>query len=1349
MRGPGSMGSPMAAAGGKGPGAGPKAVNTVANQFKTQLDGLMRTLNATNPNFIRCIKPNELKVPDSFDAQFVVRQLRYLGIKEVVNIRQLGFPVRRTHADFLSRYQMLLPKLPNGQSVPAMAPSKESALQLMTVIDTDKQANSYACGNTKMFMKNSVVACIEAQREKKLVLLLVKLQAMIRGWFHRKRYLRIKRVRDQLKVAMQNAEDNLAQLEEAVDLAAAMGLSHDKLIKDAKALLIKTKEMLQVKKSLLLAIEAKDVQSLKAALDRSRAITMAADHPVVQQASSLLSSLEAHAVALNTAVKSRDLAGVRAALETAKKLGLMQREAEKQAVVLLQRLEAEDATKAALSAAIASQDMSALTKAIADADGMGLDDPSVGQAKSLLAVIKEQQEVIAELRAAIEGRKSAPINAAKAHAARVRPLPLITQLVGEADAILSTLAAEAAEEEMANALTVAISSKDYQLLEAAVARAKAMPSFMSKPRGASTGWAEHTDPDTGKVYFYNATSGESAWSRPADMAQSGAEMVSTAETAMTKIKADEASKAGLAAALKARTLDALAQAVAAADASETTSCDEYTGAVSMLSALKAVQTAIEKANASKTIEQLDEAINAGVKKGLEQHPLMKEAVTLRDTLDSQNKALAALQGAIDTSDEGILSTALERGKGAGLTEAHPVFAKAKATFNRVMAERKQRERSAMDAENRAKADAEAAAAAAAAAALAEQQAEEYRVAQAAAQKQAEEQAAAHAAAVAAAAAAGVAPPPPPAAVDKPKPPPPPGPRPGGAPPPPPGPRPGGAPPPPPGPRPGGAPPPPPGPRPGATAATAAATAATPAAAGGASAPSKQQMRMSVSVAKSRMPASVYRQDLYELSFFPKLKSGDDYVSGKLFGRGTLRETMLTWNKDVIPNCLTQIISSLEKVGLNNFRDIQGFMGDRSYSFADTLALEILEHGRNYAGLRDEIYVQIMKQCSFNPKEESVVRGWQLLGLCSETFLPTEECLPYVFHFMDAHIQNEVGGTVPLRKEYATYCLDTLQKTVAAPNSAVTPSIDRVVAFKDRIMQGGGVTVHFCDGSSVQTDVDPSMPVGQVIADICIQIDLMDTAGFAIFEVASGTEAYISHTDCLLDYEAAKKRNGTAQFVFKKRIFQKSAMPLSTDAVAITLLYHQAVHALTSGDCVPTVDDTVELYAIAALLEDRSKINFIAENINEQSAFRSKRKLLPPLLQTLYKVTQADFQKRVQEKQATLDAAKITMSSYLEIALKVPYFGCSLFAVQQDENANFPFAMLVGVNLRGIHFLDAKTRAILGSFYFDMIAGWTDTPLLFVTRVFDQPKNRLETLCLQTKQVQQTCNFLLFLFLFLS
>ena len=79
----------------------------------------MFTLHSTAPNFIRCFKPNELKVRDNFDAHFVVRQLRYLGIKEVVNIRQRGYPLRKTHADFLARYRMCNTEVVFGAAQPA------------------------------------------------------------------------------------------------------------------------------------------------------------------------------------------------------------------------------------------------------------------------------------------------------------------------------------------------------------------------------------------------------------------------------------------------------------------------------------------------------------------------------------------------------------------------------------------------------------------------------------------------------------------------------------------------------------------------------------------------------------------------------------------------------------------------------------------------------------------------------------------------------------------------------------------------------------------------------------------------------------------------------------------------------------------------------------------------------------------------------------------------------------------------------------------------------------------------------------------------------------------------------
>uniref|UniRef100_A0A8C5HR33 Unconventional myosin-X-like n=1 Tax=Gouania willdenowi TaxID=441366 RepID=A0A8C5HR33_GOUWI len=80
---------------------------TVSSQFRDSLHSLMATLSASNPFFVRCIKPNMDKVPNRFDPEVVLNQLRYSGMLETVKIRRAGFPVRRTFKDFLSRSENL------------------------------------------------------------------------------------------------------------------------------------------------------------------------------------------------------------------------------------------------------------------------------------------------------------------------------------------------------------------------------------------------------------------------------------------------------------------------------------------------------------------------------------------------------------------------------------------------------------------------------------------------------------------------------------------------------------------------------------------------------------------------------------------------------------------------------------------------------------------------------------------------------------------------------------------------------------------------------------------------------------------------------------------------------------------------------------------------------------------------------------------------------------------------------------------------------------------------------------------------------------------------------------------
>ena len=77
--------------------------------FKKQLSELMTTLNATEPHFVRCMKPNKAKVGGVYEAEMMLAQLRYSGLLEVCRIRKLGFPLRRDFDEFYKRYRCIAP----------------------------------------------------------------------------------------------------------------------------------------------------------------------------------------------------------------------------------------------------------------------------------------------------------------------------------------------------------------------------------------------------------------------------------------------------------------------------------------------------------------------------------------------------------------------------------------------------------------------------------------------------------------------------------------------------------------------------------------------------------------------------------------------------------------------------------------------------------------------------------------------------------------------------------------------------------------------------------------------------------------------------------------------------------------------------------------------------------------------------------------------------------------------------------------------------------------------------------------------------------------------------------------
>ncbi|KAJ8272401.1 hypothetical protein COCON_G00112600 [Conger conger] len=157
---------------------------TVGLQFRNSLQLLMETLNATTPHYVRCIKPNDLKFPFTFDPKRAVQQLRACGVLETIRISAAGFPSRWTYQEFFSRYRVLM------KQKDVQTDRKLTCRKVLEKLVQDK--DKYQFGKTKIFFRAGQVAYLEKLRADKLRAACIRIQKTIRCWLERKKYLRMR-----------------------------------------------------------------------------------------------------------------------------------------------------------------------------------------------------------------------------------------------------------------------------------------------------------------------------------------------------------------------------------------------------------------------------------------------------------------------------------------------------------------------------------------------------------------------------------------------------------------------------------------------------------------------------------------------------------------------------------------------------------------------------------------------------------------------------------------------------------------------------------------------------------------------------------------------------------------------------------------------------------------------------------------------------------------------------------------------------------------------------------------------------------------------------------------------------
>lgn len=119
--------------------------DSISKQFTASLKQLYDTLDATEPHYIRCVKPNAFKQPNRLHGKQALEQLKYAGMMETIRIRSEGYAFRQSHEQFFNRFQPI---------IPSCRTLKDLVVKLSDMLSVHSEA--WQSGTTKIFIKTEL-----------------------------------------------------------------------------------------------------------------------------------------------------------------------------------------------------------------------------------------------------------------------------------------------------------------------------------------------------------------------------------------------------------------------------------------------------------------------------------------------------------------------------------------------------------------------------------------------------------------------------------------------------------------------------------------------------------------------------------------------------------------------------------------------------------------------------------------------------------------------------------------------------------------------------------------------------------------------------------------------------------------------------------------------------------------------------------------------------------------------------------------------------------------------------------------------------------------------------------------
>uniref|UniRef100_A0AAR5PAA7 Myosin motor domain-containing protein n=1 Tax=Dendroctonus ponderosae TaxID=77166 RepID=A0AAR5PAA7_DENPD len=398
-------------------------------------------------------------------------------------------------------------------------------------------------------------------------------------------------------------------------------------------------------------------------------------------------------------------------------------------------------------------------------------------------------------------------------------------------------------------------------------------------------------------------------------------------------------------------------------------------------------------------------------------------------------------------------------------------------------------------------------------------------------------------------------------------------------------------------------------------------------------------------------------------------------------------------------------------------------------------------------LRDEVFVQCIRQATNNPNTDSAERVWLLLCLCVVSFQPSKLLYRYFISFLKKNLTQD--GKVA---QYVQWCLDNCNNNKITVREH-SPSSVEVAAMK----RLGTIVCRFffLDGRTKAIDVHPTDTAQDAARKLAERLGLRNLEGWAIYQNRPDGEEHVRAHHYLYDIIAQWEQNqnkltppsglatlgrrsapglsgGENRFIFRRRLF-KATRVLSQDPVEVNLLYAQAVHSVVKRDDFPVTEKVaLQLAGLQAQValgnpKDDSKLEYYTD-IDTYLPYRISKTRGDDVWVPI--IAQAHRQYGANRLELTAKAL------YLTCVMQYPLYGTTMFPVTYRGYWSYGNALILGVNCDGVMLIKNDDKFVLNEFrYQDIESILLDPSDSFITITLQRSvgENNHKCYVFETKQ----------------